>query len=92
MADNSLKGGLVAVVSTLIGSLLLGSYLYTWSADGKQTDEKKEWRSEHNRVLDKNFDELKQNQKNIEKVVTENQKDVQKTLQEILLEQRKKTK
>ncbi len=92
MSDNSVKAGLIGIVATLVGSLLLGSYLYTWSADGKQEEEKKQWRSEHNRVLEKNFDDVKENQKNIEKVVTENQKDVQKTLQEILLEQRRKSK
>lgn len=86
--DNDVKSTLIAAVLTLIGTLLLGSYIYTWSADKDQTKEKEEWRKENTRVLEKNFDEVKANQQKIEKVVTENQKETNKALQEILLEQK----
>ena len=92
MADNSIKGGLIAVVSTLIGSLLLGSYLYTWSADKEQTTEKKEWRSEHNRVLEKSLQEIKETQKQTAQETKENQNQVRETLQKIFLEQQRKNK
>ena len=92
MSDNSIKGGLIAVVSTLIGSLLLGSYLYTWSADKEQTTEKKEWRSEHNRVLEKSLQEIKETQKQTAQETKENQNQVRETLQKIFLEQQRKNK
>ena len=92
MADNSIKGGLIAVVSTLIGSLLLGGYLYTWSADKEQTTEKKEWRSEHNRVLEKSLQEIKETQKQTAQETKENQNQVRETLQKIFLEQQRKNK
>ena len=92
MADNSIKGGLIAVVSTLIGSLLLGGYLYTWSADKEQTTEKKEWRSEHNRVLEKSLQEIKETQKADNQENKTYQQQVRETLQKILLEQQRKNK
>ena len=92
MADNSIKGGLIAVVSTLIGSLLLGSYLYTWSADKEQATEKKEWRSEHNRVLEKSLQEIKETQKADNQENKTYQQQVRETLQKILLEQQRKNK
>ena len=92
MSDNSVKAGLIGIVATLIGSLLLGSYLYTWSADGKQTEEKKEWRSEHNRVLEKNLQEIKETQKQTAQETKEYQNQVRETLQKILLEQQRKQK
>ncbi len=92
MSDNSVKSSLMGIVATLIGSLLLGGYLYTWSADGKQTEEKEKWRSEHNRVLEKNLQEIKETQKTTEKDTKEYQKELQKVLQEILVEQRRKNK
>lgn len=89
MEQNGMKAALIGVVGTLAASLLLGSYIFTWSADTKQQQEKDKWRGEHTRVLEKNFDEIKSNQKQIEKTVTENQKEIQKALQEIIAGQRK---
>ena len=92
--DNSISsnGMFVSLVSggvTIILTLILGSYGYTWSETGRQETEKHEWRKDHEVVLDKKFDEVKQGQKQLADAVSKNNDQLQQILLQILDEQRK---
>lgn len=78
-------GGLMALVTTLI----LASYAYTWAESNKQTDEKVQWRKEHQQVLDKKFEEVKQNQQRLADRIEESNDKTRDLLQQVLEEQRK---
>jgi hypothetical protein len=68
--------------------LILGAYGYTWSEMKSDQDEKREWRQEHQRVLDKRFEEIKQGQEKLGDKFDKNTNDTKDILQEILVEQR----
>lgn len=84
---------------TVLGiTLILGSYGYTWGELKAEQDEKHQWRKEHQEVLDKRFDEIKEGQKelqhgqdNLEDLVNRNQDNTKDILKEILEEQKKIT-
>jgi septal ring factor EnvC (AmiA/AmiB activator) len=75
---------LIGGVLTLTITLLLGSYIYTWSETGRQDDEKQKWRGEHNQVLDKRFDEINKKQDKLEALVTNNNNKTQELLMELI--------
>ena len=87
-ADNAAVKWILGVSGTLIVLVLIGSYGYTMSADLSQDTEKERWRSEHNRVLNQRFEEVKQGQEKIEKKLDEKAEKTDAVLREILIEQR----
>jgi hypothetical protein len=80
---------IIAGVISLGTILVLGAYGYTWSEMKGEQDEKRQWRTEHQRVLDKRFDELKQGQEKINDTVNRNTDDTKMMLQQILDEQKR---
>jgi len=83
---------LMPVISGAIGLgivLVMGSYAYTWQEMSSEQKEKFEWRKEHQRVLDKRFEEVKRGQDKIEESINKNTDDVKRMFHEILIEQRK---
>lgn len=79
---------LTGVVS--LGTMLvLGAYGYTWSEGRDQNQEKYQWRQDHQRVLDKRFDELKQGQEKLADKIDKNTGDTKELLQKILDEQKR---
>jgi len=80
---------LISGVVSLGVVLVLGSYGYTWSESKGEQVEKREWRQEHQRVLDKRFDELKRGQEKLEMTIERNTSSVEAMLQEILNEQKR---
>jgi esterase/lipase len=80
---------IIAGVVSLGTILVLGAYGYTWSEMKGEQDEKRQWRTEHQRVLDKRFDELKQGQEKINDTVNRNTDDTKMMLQQILDEQKR---
>jgi len=69
--------------------LVLGGYTYTWSEMKGQEDEKRQWRQEHQRVLDKRFDEIKQGQEKLVDMIDKNTDNTRDMLQQILIEQKR---
>lgn len=69
--------------------LILGAYTYTWNEMKDEQEEKRQWRMEHQRVLDKKFDEVRKGQDRLEDVVNKNTNDTKDILVEILIEQKK---
>lgn len=89
---NKENGMFVSLVSgglTIIITLILGSYGYTWSETGRQETEKHEWRKDHEVGLDKKFEEVKQGQKQLADAVSRNNDQLQQILLQILDEQKK---
>lgn len=80
---------IVAGVVSLGTVLVLGAYGYTWSESKSEQTEKKEWRQEHQRVLDKKFDEIKHGQEKLESMINKSDSNVKDMLQRILDEQKK---
>jgi hypothetical protein len=79
---------LTGVVS--LGTLLvLGAYGYTWSEGRDQNQEKYQWRQDHQRVLDKRFEELRQGQDKLADKLDKNTGDTKEMLQKILDEQKR---
>jgi len=92
MPGNNEKGSsnvFVGAVFTLTTTLLLGGYVYTWSETGRQDDEKKVWRNEHNRLLDNRLDEMKKKQDKLEALVIDNGVVVKDLMKQLLEEQKK---
>lgn len=90
------SGELNKLAMTIIGgavflglTLIMGSYGYIWSEMRLEQEEKREWRQEHQRVLDKRFDELKQGQDKLEETVNKSANDTKQILQQILDEQKR---
>ena len=73
----------------LVTTLLLGSFIYTWSETGDQTKEKQQWRDRHEISLDKRFAELKQGQKDLTDLVNKSNDNTKDILWQILEEQRR---
>lgn len=69
--------------------LVLGAYGYTWSETKTEQEEKRNWRVEHQRVLDNKFDELKKGQEKLEGVLNVGILDTKYMLQRILDEQKR---
>lgn len=89
---NKENGVFVTLVSSgvaLIFTLILASFAYTWSEVKAQDEEKKEWRKEHQQVLDKKFEEVKQAQKELASEIRQDTDKTQQLLQQLLEEQRK---
>lgn len=91
--DSSAIGELMLKVMTGVISLgvmlVLGAYGYTWSESRDQAQEKYQWRTEHQKVLDKRFDELKQGQEKVSDKIDKNTDDTREMLQQILNEQKR---
>lgn len=89
---NKENGMFIALVSggvALLTTLIFASFAYTWSETGRQDTEKKEWRKEHQQVLDKKFEEVKDQQKELAKALDQNNDRIQEMLRTLLEEQRK---
>lgn len=86
---NGLLIRILAGVISLGIILILGSYGYTRSEIQAEQDEKKEWRKEHQQVLDKRFNELKQGQDKLTDTINRTTDDTKDILKQILEEQRK---
>jgi hypothetical protein len=80
---------IIAGVVSLGTVLVLGAYGYTWSEMKGEQEEKRQWRQEHQRVLDKRFDELQQGQEKLNDTVNRNTDDTKVLLQQILDEQKR---
>lgn len=94
MASND-KGSVnifLSVSATLVVTLILGSYIYTWNESIIQTKEKMVWRDQHERNLDKKFDEVRIKQDKIEVAIHEANRETLGILQELVDEQRKSNK
>lgn len=87
--ENSMFVSLVSGGAALIVTLVFASFTYTWSEVGRQDTEKKEWRKEHQEVLDKRFQEIKENQKELASSISQSNDKTQKILEQLLEEQRK---
>lgn len=74
----------ISIGATLIVTLILGSYVYTWLESDNQSKEKKEWRIQHEQTLDKRFDELKLKQDRIETAVHESHDQTALLLQQLI--------
>lgn len=86
---NGMINPIISGVVFLGITLIMGSYGYIWSEMKGEQDEKREWRKEHQQVLDKRFDKLEQGQDKIQESVNRNEIDNKVLLNEILIEQRK---
>jgi len=80
---------LISGVVSLGIILVLGAYTYTWSEMKGEQDEKRSWRTEHERILDKRFDELKKGQEKLTDQINKSSDDTKELLQKILDEQRR---
>lgn len=83
-------GLLVGVLSGAIGlgtTLILGSYGYTWVEIKSEQEEKRIWRNEYNKELDKKFEEVKERQEKLTTMVHENNTQIKDMLVRILNEQ-----
>ena len=81
----SVIGGIVALGMTLI----LGSYGYTWGELKAEQEEKRLWRKEHQELLEKKFDEVKQGQEKLNEELRRSNTDTNDMLKQILEEQKK---
>lgn len=79
----------LSVSATLIVTLILGSYIYTWNETINQTKEKMLWRDQHERALDKKFDEVRIKQDKIETAIHNANHETMIILQELVNEQKK---
>lgn len=87
--DSNIVATIIGVTCTLMSTLLLGGYAYTWSMSEKEEQEKREWRQHHSEMLDKRFDEVKQKQDKLMETVNDSMIDVRELLKQILDEQAK---
>ena len=78
---------ILGVSGTLLVLVVIGSYGFTLAVEQSLITEKERWRSEHNRVLDRRFDEVKQGQEKIEKKVEQTAEKTGELLKEILMQQ-----
>jgi len=79
-------GWIMGLAAVLLTTMLGGSFLYTWSADSSNTEEKHNWRERHERQHEQSIGELKSNQKEIAEKIDRRYDDTQRVLQEILVE------
>ena len=79
----------LAGVISLGTILILGAYGYTFSQSRDDAQEKYQWRQDHQRVLDKKFDEVKQGQEKLADKLDRNTSSVEGMLQKILDEQKR---
>jgi len=92
MNNKNHNGMVMPIISGVLAlgiTLVLGAYGYTWSEMKNEQNEKHQWRSEHQQVLDKKFKEVKEGQQKIEELVRRKEEDTSMILKEILDEQRK---
>jgi len=87
--DMTMTMKVISGVVSLGVVLVLGAYTYTWSEMKGEQEEKRQWRQEHQRVLDKRFDEIKQGQEKLVGMIDKNTDNTRNMLQEILIEQRR---
>ena len=90
------------VSSVIVAAVILGSYGYTGQVDNAQTEEKREWRSEFTKTLDKRLQRAEQTaqrgqerlERQIEKVdqtVEKNYDKIDRKLDDLLKEQRRRS-
>ncbi|MEM4360110.1 MAG: hypothetical protein QXT45_06240 [Candidatus Bilamarchaeaceae archaeon] len=72
-------------------TLIVGSYAFTWGISKDEQQEKQQWRDRHEARLEKKFDEINQNQKELTEAVYKSKEDMKELLLEILREQRKRS-
>jgi len=87
--DMTMTMKVISGVVSLGVVLVLGAYTYTWSEMKSEQDEKRQWRQEHQRVLDKRFDEIKQGQEKLVGMIDKNTDNTRDMLQQILVEQKR---
>lgn len=86
------NGLLISIISGVIAlgmTLILGSYGYTWIELKAEQEEKRAWRTEYQRVLDRKFEEVKQGQDKLLSIVHDNNTTTKDILLQILNEQKK---
>lgn len=81
----SIMGGTIAFILTLV----LGSYGYTWGESKADTEEKAQWRSEHEKLLERKFEEVRQGQEKLKDSFERTNTDTRELLKQILDEQRR---
>jgi len=86
---NSMMMPIIGGVMALGATLVLGAYGYTWSEMKSEQEEKHQWRTEHQQVLDKKFEEVKQGQEKLVDAITKSTDDTKDILKQMLEEQRK---
>jgi hypothetical protein len=94
MTQNDSKGDdmtikVLAGITSLGTILILGGYGYTWSESKLEQTEKREWRQEHQKGLDKRFEEIKIGQEKLAERIDRGSNATQDMLQRILDEQRR---
>ena len=92
MTQNDSKGDdmtikVLAGITSLGTLLILGGYGYTWSESKLEQTEKREWRQEHQKGLDKRFEEIKIGQDKLVERIDRSSNNTQDMLQRILDEQ-----
>ena len=85
--NGQISKAIIGAMCTLFVLVVVGSFGYSMSIEQSQNTEKERWRSEHNRVLDRRFDEVKQGQEKIEKKVEQAADRTDELLREILMQQ-----
>lgn len=81
----SVMGGIIAFILTLV----LGSYGYTWGESKADMEEKAQWRSEHEKLLERKFEEVRQGQEKLKDSFERTNNDTKELLKQILDEQRR---
>jgi hypothetical protein len=87
-----MKSRLVEIGVSLLITLVLGSYAFTWKEIQVEQDEKRQWRDKHEAQLDKRFDEVKASQKELTDAVYKSREDIRQLLLQILEAQTKQQK
>lgn len=81
----SMMGGTIAFILTLV----LGSYGYTWGESKADGEEKAQWRAQHERLLERKFEEVRQGQEKLKDSFERTNTDMKELLKQILEEQRR---
>lgn len=86
---NGLFLGIATGAMALVVTLILASYAYTWAQSSRDAEEKSQWRKEHQQVLDRKFEEVKQTQERLAQKIEESKDSTRELLQQVLEEQRR---
>lgn len=70
------------VLLGLIVTLILGDYIYTWSAGSENEREKQSWRQDHNRILAEQFKQINEERRQINEKIEKGQEKIQKDIEQ----------
>lgn len=82
--NNSMFVSMMGGTITFILMLILGSYAYTWNELKSDGEEKAQWRLQHERQLDRKFEEVKLGQREVRDSLERSNNDTRDMLKQIL--------